>query len=349
MELEYAHIQELIESTIETEVEKCVKSVKQENINLQAEVAQLTKEITELTEKLNKSRSNNTMSALMLNIVDQLNSRIQETEDKDEKEKFVYNLLNLLFKPDFEEPTYDVPTWLGAIVNYYNNREFVIQVLNLLHIKMPDNISKFRLPMDWAEEELDCFFETMRNHIVCNGCTFKDNLRFWKPFALKSVKDNCNTNYSEIPWQFVLRNPILLKKKYLKKIGQMAFSEPYIAGWRYFFRIDEYQNLTDTQLKIIIDNIDSVAADTSKNDVCSFLLRHIELIEDCVLLDKLYDKYYDSYDFMTRQRILKMPYSYIKRWAKDCERAYEFIIRNKDKFTKEQRKELLDIILQEDN
>ena len=256
----------------------------------------------------------------------------------------------MLFKPDFNESTYEVPTWLGAIVNYYSNREFVIQVLNLLHVPMPDNIAKFRLPMDWTEEELDCFFDTMHNHIVCNGCTFKDNLRFWKPFALSSVEDNCNTNYSEIPWQFVLRNPILLKDKYLKKIGQMAFEEHYISGWRYFYHIDKYQDLTTKQLKTIITNIEPCGANISKdNEVCKFLLRHIELIDDGILLDKLYKKYYDSYDFRRDHLILKMPYSYMKRWAKDYEGAYEFIISNRDKFTKEQRKELLDIILQEDN
>lgn len=349
MTIEYTQFQELIESTIDTEVNKCVKIVKEENSNLKVEVCRLTNKITDLTDALSKSKSNEYLSATMLDIVNQLNSRIQETEDKDKKEDFVYHFLELLFKPDFNESTYEVPTWLGAVTNFYSNKEFVIQILNILHVLMPDNIAKFRLPMDWTESELDCFFDTMHNHIVCNGCTFERNLRFWKPFALSSVEDNCNTNYSEIPWQFVLRNPILLEDKYLKKIGQMAFKEPYISGWNYFYHIDEYQNLTDAQLKTIINNIDSAAANISKdNDVCKFLLRHIDLVEDCMMLDKLYAKYYDSYDFKYNKIILRMPYSYMKRWAKDYECAYEFIVSNRDKFTKDQRKELLDIILQED-
>ena len=129
----------------------------------------------------------------------------------------------------------------------------------------------------------------------------------------------------------------------------MAFAEPYSSGWRYFYHIDKYQKLTDAQLKTIINNIDSAAANISKdNAVCQFLLRHIDLIEDCILLDKLYAKYYDSYEFRYNKIMLRMPYSYMKRWAKDYEGAYEFIISNRDRFTKEQRKELLDIILQED-
>lgn len=348
MDVEYAQLQQLIESTIDIEVNKRVGLVEEENSNLKVEVCRLTNKITELTNTLSKSRSNESMNAIMLSIVDQLNCRIQDTEDKYKKEDFVYNFLELLFKPDFNESTYEVPTWLGAVTNFYSNKEFVIQILNLLHVQIPHNIAKFRLPMDWTEEELDCFFDTMRNHIVCNGCTFKDNLRFWRPFALSSVEDNCNTNYSEIPWQFVLRNPILLKDKYLKKIGQMAFEEPYISGWRYFFHIDEYQDLTTKQLKTIINNIEPCGANMSKdNEVCKFLLRHIELVDDGILLDKLYKKYYDSYDFRRNQLILKMPYSYMKMWAKDYKGAYEFIISNKHEFTKEQRAELLSIILEE--
>ena len=196
MDVEYNQLQELIESTIDIEVNKRVGFVEEENSNLKVEICRLKNKISDLTDTLSKSRSNESMNAIMLDIVNQLNYRIQDTEDKDKKEDFVYNFLDLLFKSDFNESTYEVPTWLGAIVNYYSNKEFVIQVLNLLHVKMPDNIAKFRLPMDWTEEELDCFFDTMRNHIVCNGYTFENNLRFWKPFALSSVEDNCNTNYS---------------------------------------------------------------------------------------------------------------------------------------------------------
>jgi D-mannonate dehydratase len=123
----------------------------------------------------------------------------------------------------------------------------------------------------------------MRKHIVCNSCTYADNLRFWHPHALDDVYNvcyNCLT-YTEIPWQFLLRNPNLLNKKYLKKIGKMAYEEPYVSGWRYLFAIDKYQDLTDEQLKTIIKEIDGAEANISKeNSVSEFLLRHLDLIED---------------------------------------------------------------------
>ena len=152
MDVEYTQLQELIESTIDTEVNKRVGLVEEENSNLKVEVCRLKNKISDLTDTLSKSRSNESMSAIMLDIVNQLNYRIQETEDKYKKEDFIYNFLELLFKPDFNESTYEVPTWLGAVVNYYSNREFVIQVLNLLHVKMPDNITKFRLPIHWKSK-----------------------------------------------------------------------------------------------------------------------------------------------------------------------------------------------------
>ena len=44
---------------------------------------------------------------------------------------------------------------------------------------LPKNIENFRLPIDWTEEEMDIFFENMYKHVNCNGCSYKENLRYW--------------------------------------------------------------------------------------------------------------------------------------------------------------------------
>lgn len=122
------------------------------------------------------------------------------------------NFLSWFWEVDYTENSYNVPLWLIALTNYYSHKDEVIEFLKILNIKLPKNIENFRLPIDWTEAEIDIFFITVYNHSNCNGCTYERNLNFWGTSSLDSVEEQCNRHYSEIPWQFVLRNPILKKK-----------------------------------------------------------------------------------------------------------------------------------------
>ena len=250
-----------------------------------------------------------------------------------------FAVLELVFAKDYKENVYDTPLWIGAMTQFYSNKDRVIDVLRLFDVKLPDNIENFRLPIDWNEEELDIFFDTVNNHVNCNGCTYEGNLKFWGRKSLDDVKTQCCKNgYSEIPWQYVLRNPLLKKEKYLEKIGQNAFT-PW--RWNSFYKIDRYLDLSDEEIKIILNNIDYTKL-KNKGDIEEFVLRHLKLIENDAFLEKIYSLFYNSYEFRYQKKILDMPYKYILKWAYDCKNdATRFIEENKEHFTEEQRKELL--------
>jgi hypothetical protein len=289
---------------------------------------------------------------LMNLLINNIKNKLKDSEDKEAADKIVYSFLECFFEKDFNENTYDTPLWLGCAAQYYSNKETVIELLKILGFYVPQNVEMFRLPQDWTEEELDIVFSTMSKHYVCNNCIYEQNLRWWTPNALWSVKQVCTIpTYTEIPWQFLLRNPNLKKEKYLKKIGEMATKEEYTSGWRYFFKIDKYQELTTKELSLIINNINAaefVVKDRFK-EVIDFLLKHIDLITNEVLLDKLYEKYKDSYSFEVLKCIFKMPMKYIEDYAVSKSDPIDWLKRNRELLTAEQIAQLLKAITESIN
>lgn len=310
--------------------------IKHESEYLRKENECLMTALAQAEKNLREAKKDAERFALMGTLTNGLKNMVKDSEDKETK---IYEFLNLVFKKDYIEQTYDAPLWIGAMTQFYSNKEKVIDVLKLFDVKLPDNIENFRLPIDWNEEELDMFFDTVNNHVNCNGCIFEGNLRFWGRNALYDVKTQCyKSGYSEIPWQYVLRNPLLRNEKYLEKIGKNAFT-PF--RWNNFYRIDKYLNLSDEEIKVILNNIDYTKM-KNDGDVKEFVLRHMKLIEDDEFLKKIYSMFYNSYDFRYRNKILDMPYKYMLQWVCDCKNdAVRFIEDNKEHFTEEQRKELL--------
>lgn len=274
-------------------------------------------------------------------LMNKIKRNIEEL-DGDEKALAVYAFLDCFFERNFIENTYEAPLWLGCATRYYNNRTKVFTILRALGFMLPEGIENFRLPQDWTEEELDAVFDNIGNHVNCNSCVFKDNLRYWKPNALDDPIKVCNQSFTEIPWQFLLRNPLLKKEKYLKEIGRM-FCIPngryHAYQWYYFAKITEYQELTAEEIKIIIDNIDYTYYNNKNEDLKKFLLNNIELIDNEVFLWAIYEYNKGSYDFKYNNTVLKMSYVYVKQYMRDI-RDLEWIKKHKEDFTKEQITEL---------
>ena len=258
----------------------------------------------------------------------------------------VYSLFELMFEKDFEENLYEVPLWLGILTQYYSHKDEAIEFLRLLDVKLPDKIENFRLPIDWTEQELDVFFDTMHNHVNCNCCVYAENLRFWGKHSLMSVEDQCKTTYyDEIPWQYVLRNPLLKKEKYLEQIGKHMISI-HSSNWSKFSKIDEYLEFEPKELKVIFDNLDYQLWANKDKEITYFILRHIDLIDNKNFLNKVYDFCHNSYDFTCKYKILDMPFKYIIKWCSEHTTCAMNLLRDKKtEFTEEQRKELLAAIL----
>lgn len=321
------------------DINSTIGSIKHTNEYLTKENDELKKALSQAEKNLRELKKNTEKFSLMEVLVNGVKNTVENAESKDEK---VYGFLDLVFERDYIEQTYDVPLWIGAMTQFYSNREKVIEILKMFDIKLPNEIKNFRLPIDWNEEEMDIFFDTMHNHYNCNGCTYEGNLRFWGSASLENVKTQCNRNYSQIPWQYVLRNPLLKKKRYLTKIGKNAYSSNGYSGhWESFYRIDSYLDLSSEEIKTILININE--AKLKKNDeISKFVLRNLKYVEDDEFLKKIYSLFHDSYDFKYGKKILEMPYKYMLQWVCDHNNdAAKFVEDNKEHFTEEQRKELL--------
>lgn len=336
------------EEMLETEVQERTQQLQNQNDVLKKRVKEQEVEISHLrgTSKTRERVLDNAITMTMM--IDTFKERYNAAP-KGTKDELVYTFLRCFYEPDFEESTYDCPLWLGAVTNFYSNRDVVIQFLRALEVKLPDNVESFRLPHEWTEEELDEVFNTMPKHIVCNSCTYGDNLRFWAPNALYPVQKLCNCGmYTEIPWQFLLRNPLLLQEKYLSKIGKMAFDQSSVNGWRYLSNIDKYLALTEEHLKLILDNLNPYALiekDKFKS-VNEFLLRHLSLITNKCLLDSIYKEYKDTYDFRYGAKVLQMPGSYVADWITGVPNPLQWLETHHEKLTEEQRKALTTIVVQ---
>lgn len=302
----------------------------EENEKLKKQNKSLEKIAIERTKSLNDS-------SVVLKILKYLKNSLD-----DEK---VYSLFDLMFKKDFNEDLYEVPLWLGILTQYYSHKDEAIEFLKLLDVKLPDKVEDFRLPIDWTEQELDIFFDTMHNHVNCNHCIYADNLKFWGKNSLMSVEDQCRkTNYDEIPWQYVLRNPLLKKEKYLNQIGSHMLDR--YGNWSKFSEIDKYLELETRELKIILNNLEYQLLTTKNENIMSFVLRHMNLIDNEYFLNQIYDLCHDSYSFTWKYKVLDMPFKYVKKWCNEHrDRAMELLKNKKTEFTEEQRKELLAVIL----
>ena len=329
--------------------EKCMdvlcNNVKSEVDEIMTRNAQLTEE-NEKLRKQSKSFENIAIERTKsLNDSGTVLKMLKYLKNSLDDEK-VYSLFDLMFEKDFEEDLYEVPLWLGILTQYYSHKDEAIEFLRLLDVKLPDKIENFRLPIDWTEQELDVFFDTMHNHVNCNGCVYEENLRFWGKYSLISVEYKCKkTYYDEIPWQYVLRNPLLKKKKYLEQIGKHMIST-ISSNWSKFSKIDEYLELKPKELKIIFDNLNYQLWANKDKNITNFILRHIDLIDNENFLNKVYDFCHNSYDFTCKYKILDMPFKYIIKWCSEHTNYAMNLLRDKKtEFTEEQRKELLAAIL----
>lgn len=325
---------DLIRESINLEI----RTITNDNKRLIKENEELRKENRELKNIAASNEKLLSESKIMMMLVDNIK------QFKDDKDK-IYKFLSCIFEKDYEENTYDTPLWIGALTQYYSHKDEVLQLLKIIDVKLPNGVENFRLPIDWTEEEMDIFFSTMSNHVNCNNCVYKDNLRFWSINALDTVECQCKkTLYDEIPWQYVLRNPVLKKEKYLKQIGE-HFTDKYFNNWYKFEEITEYLKLSDEEIKVIIDNIDKVLL-TPEMAALDFIFKNLNLVTDKVMLKKIYDYYKDSYDFKYGNKLFDMPYEYTKKWVSEhTKECMLWVERHRDKLTEEQRKELLMIAL----
>ena len=308
----------LIESAQSSAGSKIAK-LNDENEKLRQEIKILSNKNNELQKENKTFVANDVITQILLKNISKSN---------------IYDVIETLFHKTFNENALEVPKFWSTYVNYYNDRKDVIPLLRFVGIEIPDELENIILPHEWNEELLDKFFDTMYTHYNCNASMYGNNLRFWTyrmaahPFDTKYF--SC---YDEIPWQFVLRNPLLNSKKYATKIAKEMNKGDHGV---YFSKICDYQELSQDVLQTIIDNLEVV----NNEKVINFLIEHINLVTSEKVLYKLYSTLVNKYS--STKYILQMPQKYQILYAKSLsspEKMIEFL--KLTKLPKEKKMELL--------
>ena len=308
----------LIESA-QSDTSNEIKRLSSENRELRKEVKELLEQNDELKKENNTINTNDKVVKIVTNQISEGN---------------VCRLIESLFPQTFHENTYDIPLFWAMYVNYYNDRKDVVSLLRFAGVKIPDELEDVVLPHEWNEELLDKFFDTMYSHYNCNGETYENNLRFWTySMAAHPFDKKYFSCYDEIPWQFVLRNPLLNSKKYAVKIAEEMNKGDHGI---YFSKICDYQELSQDVLQTIIDNLKV----PKYKVITDFLINHIELVKDKKVLDKLYSVLVDKYG--GTKYILQMPEEYQEKYVKSLDNPEKMInFLNMTKFSKEKKMKLL--------
>lgn len=142
------------------------------------------------------------------------------------------------------------PAWFNLYCRYYSNKETILKLFDFMGIKYPKWLKTLIMPYEYKEDLIDLFFETLSNHYVCNGCIYDGNYGFWyNEWTMHNFDPQkaLRKQYSELPWQLILKNPLLSTEKYFNKIISTIESKNSHAY--YFFAIYQYQDLSEAQLE----------------------------------------------------------------------------------------------------
>lgn len=328
-------------------VQSEIAAIKESNTYLENENKKIRENSHNIKSQLSLNEENLNQFKLFANAFNCIKQQIELESEKSQRDNKIFEFLTFVFKQDYSvKDEYKAPLWIKSLTAFYSYKETVIEILRMFDCKsIPKNIENFRLPLEWNESEMDMFFDTLNHHSYTNGDTYSGNLQWYNQSSLEDVVKQCQRIYSQIPWQFVLRNPILKQSKYLERIGKEIISLHHSNG-NYFYKICDYQDLSDNELKIIIDNLDYVTWNNSNKEMSSFILSNIRLIDNEIFLSKIYDCFKDGYDFKCRKKIFDMPFNYIKKWTVNHrDTVSEWLRDNKAEIDKEQRRELMEIIL----
>jgi hypothetical protein len=260
----------------------------------------------------------------------------------------IVNIIDILFTKDYNEKSYDkVPVWFELIVNYYSNRASILSILRSVGYEVPNWADSVMLPSDWSKEYLDLFFDNISKHYVCNGCIYSDNIGFWYGEHRSSLIDIpkmiTHSSYSEIPWQFVLRNPLLNSKEYVLKMAQAINKGSH---GEYFSKVTEFQKLNQDNLEEFINNINIKYSKLS--DIPSVIINNISLISDHNKLDKIYNLFVrNSYEtsYNADKYLKQFPKDYSIRFIKGKHEGSEKYLKSSKNLTKEEKVELLSLFV----
>ncbi|PLR99543.1 hypothetical protein [Bacillus sp. T33-2] len=150
-----------------------------------------------------------------------------------------------------------IPVWFKLLCTYYRDKERLFTLMDMLNIEYPIWAKSFKMPFDYGKEELDLVFNHMGKMYVCNGQIFSGNMGFYYTYQNRykgELKLLFNReSYVEIPWNLLLQNPLLTTDEYFSKIIKVLQDKS--SHSEYFFMIQNYQELTDDQINMMVEQL----------------------------------------------------------------------------------------------
>lgn len=229
----------------------------------------------------------------------------------------IEKFFDCLFVPTFEKVRLwdNTPLWISVLTRYYKNRTLALSLLR--HFKwcktIPENVDDFRLPLDWPEQELECWLNHMSHNYVCNNRLYNwDNLEWWAPFALMDISKFYSTHkgeYSEVPFQYVFMNPYMKTDKFLTKLGlEISNRHSELIEGIKMLDLNESQRALVVKSSLQRFENDYPISEASE-DYRRWLWDNLDVILDRDIIRQLYNKYCNEYTSFND--IVKLPSAYI--------------------------------------
>lgn len=173
----------------------------------------------------------------------------------------VFQYIDALYTKSYHEsPEFkgDIPNWFIYLINYWNDRDDLLELYGQVGIELPKSfMQNFQHPIDWDKETLHLFIDKLSDHYVCNSRIYSINLDFWykrmRSYDFNTKKWLSSGNYTEAPWQFVLRNPQWNDTELVLRIIDEINSGRNNST--YFFALPSYVGLSDRCIDLMLKYI----------------------------------------------------------------------------------------------
>ena len=308
--------------SVKDDVKKIISDLQKKNTELTNEIEKLKAENVQLKEENENLSETNDFGSYLASFINKDN---------------VYKIIECIFDKSFDEDSKKYEPYWATYVNYYNDRKDIIKLLKYVG-ECPDWLENVVLPHEWDEQALDKFFDCIDD----DGLNLVERdeyyLTHWDYERSKSIYRHHYTQ-EEMPWRFILSNPLLNSEKYAHKIAEVI--NTYYNG-QYFSKITKYQTLSTDVLKIIVNEISLF--NLIPRAVIDFICENIKLIPDTSYkLDHLYKKVIEKRwedKPKANKIILDMPSKYQIKFFKEVNPTLEFL--KKMTIPKEEKKKLLE-------
>lgn len=242
--LKMEKIYEVIQKEVEERVEKEKVHIQEENTKLKQKNQLLQEQLQESKQKITELEKDQKKTVDTNMIYDMLG------KGDSEKLSILLQASSLCHSPirwegmDVEK----IPHWFKLLCEYYEDRETLFQLMDMFEIEYPRWAKVYKMPYDYNEEELALFITHAQLHGLPNGSYFNSNMGFFWRYVKVYEGDSYKlvTKDTDIPWQFVLQNPLFQTELIFNMILDVIEKDKGKA--EYFLSLPQYQIMEEKNI-----------------------------------------------------------------------------------------------------